>query len=141
MYFEKQLYVIKKLIEERRSGNVNTKQQIGKIGEDLATKQLSSSGYRILERNYRGKQGEIDIIATEKNKIIFVEVKARTNLKYGRPAEAVTKTKQIHIEQTAQYYVCKNKLENKQIRFDVVEVYLIAEKYKIKHIKNAIWSV
>ena len=110
MYFEKQLYVIKKLIEERRSGNVNTKQQIGKIGEDLATKYLSS---RILERNYRGKQGEIDIIATEKNKIIFVEVKARTNLKYGRPAEAVTKTKQIHIEQTAQYYVCKNKLENK----------------------------
>ena len=124
MYFEKQLYVIKKLIEERRSGNVNTKQQIGKIGEDLATKYLSSSGYRILER----KQGEIDIIATEKNKIIFVEVKARTNLKYGRPAEAVTKTKQIHIEQTAQYYVCKNKLENKQIRFDVVEEYLIAEK-------------
>ena len=111
---------------------MNTKQQIGKIGEDLATKYLSSSGYRILERNYRGKQGEIDIIATEKNKIIFVEVK------YGRPAEAVTKTKQIHIEQTAQYYVCKNKLENKQIRFDVVEVYLIAEKYKIKHIKNAI---
>ena len=109
---------------------MNTKQQIGKIGEDLATKYLSSSGYRILERNYRGKQGEIDIIATEKNKIIFVEVKARTNLKYGRPAEAVTKTKQIHIEQTAKYYVCKNKLENKQIRFDVVEVYLIAEKYK-----------
>ena len=97
MYFEKRLYVIKKLIEERRSGNVNTKQQIGKIGEDLATKYLSSSGYRILERNYRGKQGEIDIIATEKNKIIFVEVKARTNLKYGRPAEAVTKTKQIQI--------------------------------------------
>jgi len=71
MYFEKQLYVIKKLIEERRIGNVNTKQQIGKIGEDLATKYLSSSGYRILERNYRGKQGEIDIIATEKNKIIW----------------------------------------------------------------------
>lgn len=47
---------------------MNTKQQIGKIGEDLATKYLSSSGYRILERNYRGKQGEIDIIATEKIK-------------------------------------------------------------------------
>ena len=60
---------------------MNTKQQIGKIGEDLATKYLSSSGYRIFERNYRGKQGEIDIIATEKNKIIFVEVKAENKFK------------------------------------------------------------
>ena len=47
-------------------------------------------------------------------------MKARTNLKYGRPAEAVTKTKQVHIEKTAKYYIYKNKLEHIEIRFDVV---------------------
>ena len=117
---------------------MSTKQEVGKLGEDLATKYLKCTGYRIIERNFRGKQGEIDIIATEQNQIIFVEVKARTNVKYGRPAEAVNSQKQAHIVKTAQYYVCKNKLENKKIRFDVVEVYLITGKYKIKHIKNAI---
>ena len=118
--YDRQLYYIKSEIEKKKNLGVNTiidRTIISTIIYTIYTETLSS---------------------TEKNKIIFVEVKARTNLKYGRPAEAVTKTKQIHIEQTAQYYVCKNKLENKQIRFDVVEVYLIAEKYKIKHIKNAI---
>lgn len=116
---------------------MRTKQEIGKIGEELATQYLNNNGYKILERNFRGNKGEIDIIATEENQIIFVEVKARTNFKYGRPAEAVTKQKQIHIEKTAEYYVLKNKMEHKSMRFDVVEVYIIPGKYKIKHVKNA----
>ena len=115
-----------------------TKQKVGKLGEDIATKYLNCTGYRILERNFRGKQGEIDIIATEQNQIIFVEVKARTNVKYGRPAEAVNSQKQAHIVKTAQYYVCKNKLENKKIRWRAINIimfyfcYLII-KHAFKH--------
>ena len=116
---------------------MDIRQEVGKEGEEIATKYLNSSGYKILTRNFRGSHGEIDIIAKERNQIIFVEVKARTNLKYGRPAEAVTKTKQVHIEKTAKYYIYKNKLEHKEIRFDVVEVYFLDGKYRIKHIKNA----
>lgn len=115
-----------------------TKQEIGKLGENLATRYLSSAGYKILKRNFRDKYGEVDIIAECNNELVFVEVKARTNLKYGRPIDAVTRQKQMHILRTAQYYIFINKLERKKIRFDVIEVYIIDRKYKIKHIKNAI---
>lgn len=115
-----------------------TKQEIGKLGENLATRYLSSVGYKILKRNFRDKYGEVDIIAECDNELVFIEVKARTSLKYGRPIDAVTRQKQMHILRTAQYYIFINKLEHKKIRFDVIEVYIIDGKYRIKHIKNAI---
>ena len=99
---------------------IHIKKELGNIGEQIAVEYLEKKRYQILERNFYCRQGEIDIIATEQNQIIFVEVKARTNVKYGRPAEAVNSQKQAHIVKTAQYYVCKNTLENKKIRFDVV---------------------
>ena len=58
----------------------------GKIGEDLAVEYLRSKGYEILERNFLCKQGEIDIIALDKNYLVFIEIKARTSNKYGLPA-------------------------------------------------------
>ena len=60
-------------------------QKIGKLGEKLAAQYLESKGYEILERNFYCRQGEIDIIAKEKTKIIFIEVKSRTSVKYGKP--------------------------------------------------------
>lgn len=115
---------------------MSEKQQIGKLGEDLATKYLEEKNYKILTRNFHCKQGEIDIIAKKNNEIIFVEVKARTNLYYGRPAEAVTKIKQKHIEKAAEYYLYKNNLANNNVRIDVIEVYIKEGKYKINHIKQ-----
>lgn len=115
---------------------MSKKQQIGKLGEDLATKYLEEKNYKILTRNFHCKQGEIDIIAKERNEIIFIEVKARTNLHYGRPVEAVTKIKQKHIEKAAEYYLYKNNLANNNVRIDVIEVYIKEGKYKINHIKQ-----
>lgn len=110
---------------------------IGKIGEELATKYLQENDYIILARNFSCRQGEIDIIAKLKNEIVFVEVKTRTNCKYGKPAEAVNSIKQKHIRKTAEYFMLKNNISNNNfIRLDVIEVYIKDYKYKINHIKR-----
>ena len=111
--------------------------EIGKLGEEIATQYLRNKGYKILDRNFMCRQGEIDIVAHTKKELVFVEVKTRTNLSYGRPSEAVTEIKQNHIEKAIKYYIYKHHLENKDIRFDIIEVYVYKEKYKINHIKQA----
>lgn len=112
------------------------KQEIGKLGEDLATKYLQKIGYTVIDRNFRCKQGEIDIIAKCKQEIIFIEVKTRTNLNYGEPVEAVTQIKQKHIEKATKYYIYINNLYDSFIRIDIIEVYIKKEKYRINHIKQ-----
>lgn len=111
---------------------------IGKIGEDLAVKYLEQVGYKILERNFECRQGEIDIIALYKNEIIFIEVKTRTNINFGNPADAVGKTKQKHLLKAVRYYLYSRNLENEFIRIDVIEIYLYNHKYKVNHIKQII---
>lgn len=112
--------------------------EIGKIGEDLATKYLESLGYTIIERNFVARQGEIDIIAKDKEELVFVEVKTRTNTLYGKPVEAVNDTKQKHLISTTKYYLYSNHLENELVRLDVVEVYLREDSYRLNHIKQII---
>ncbi len=118
------------------------KKEKGKIGENIACKYLKENNYEILKRNYRCKQGEIDIIAYDKNKeeLVFFEVKMRSTLKYGAPSESVQKVKQNHILKTAKFYKYKNKIKNTPIRFDIIEVFLFNSIFKINHIKNAFIS-
>ena len=110
--------------------------EIGKLGENLAVKYLEKQEYKILERNFKCKQGEIDIIAMDKDEIVFIEVKTRTNKKFGVPIEAVDRTKQKHLAKAAKYYIYKRHLENEFIRIDVMEVYICNNKCKINHIKQ-----
>lgn len=112
--------------------------EIGKLGEDLACKYLRNQGYRIIKRNFRSKQGEIDIIAIDKNEIVFFEVKTRTNVTYGKPAEAVHQIKQKHLLKAVQYYLYSKNLEHEFVRIDVIEVYLGKDKYRVNHIKQII---
>lgn len=112
--------------------------EIGKIGEDLAVKFLEKIGYKIIERNFECRQGEIDIISIDKEEIVFIEVKTRTNIKYGRPIDAVNTIKQKHLIRAVEYYLYSKHLENKFIRIDVMEVYIYKHKYKINHIKQII---
>ena len=112
------------------------KQKIGKYGEDVAVEYLKRNRYKILSRNYKCKYGEIDIIAKEKEEIVFVEVKCRTNLNYGFPAEAVNKKKIRHIYNVAENYIYKNYLTRIDFRFDVIEVFLKKGKYEVNHLKN-----
>ncbi len=114
------------------------KQDFGQNGENIAENYLKSIGYLIINRNYRCKQGEIDIIAKDNDEIVFIEVKTRSSIIYGKPAEAVNNYKQNHIKKAAEVYIYFNQLENFYIRFDVIEVFLCNKKYKINHIKQAI---
>ena len=112
--------------------------ETGKIGEDIAIKYLEQLGYKIIERNFECKQGEIDIIAKDKEEIVFIEVKTRTSVTYGFPKEAVDKTKKKHIYWSTEYYIYSRNLENYPIRIDVIEVYKKHGKFWLNHIRQAI---
>jgi putative endonuclease len=115
------------------------KKEIGKIGEEIASKHIIDRGYVVLERNYRTRYGELDIIAKENNYLVFIEVKARKGTEFGYPREAVDWYKQSRIKNIASLYIAKKKLHNSKIRFDVVEV-VLDEKNRAKSvviIKNA----
>ncbi len=111
---------------------------IGKIGEQIATKYLEENKYEILKNNFYCKQGEMDIVAKDNNEIVFIEVKTRTNDKFGKPSEAVNYIKQKHLYKVAKYFLYKYNLLDMYIRFDVIEVFIINGKFYINHIKQAI---
>lgn len=98
------------------------RQFLGKAGEDLACGELSRRGYVILERRYRTKYGEIDIIAREKATLVFVEVKARAGDEYGGGGAAVTPWKQQRIVRMAIDFLSRRRLLDHPCRFDVVTV-------------------
>lgn len=112
--------------------------ETGKLGEDLACRYLQNEGYKIIERNFEARQGEIDIIALDKKELVFIEVKTRTNTNYGKPVEAVDYKKQKHLIKTVEYYLYSRKLENEFVRIDVIEIYLYNNKYRVNHIKQII---
>ena len=95
---------------------------IGSQGENLACKELKKQGYQILARNYRHSFAEIDIIAQKRGLLAFIEVKTRSGMAYGRPAEAVNTEKQRRIIQAAALYLQENGLSEANIRFDVIEI-------------------
>ena len=113
---------------------------VGKLGEEIATAFLIARGYRILERNFRCKGGEVDIIARDPGdkSLLFVEVKARRDLSYGVPQLAVTPFKQRQISKAALTWLSKNRLHDKNARFDVIAILLDdSGHHKVEHIPNA----
>lgn len=114
------------------------KQEIGKNGEALAEAYLLMKGYKILEKNFRCFRGEIDLIALDKSQIIFIEIKSRHGKKYGLAAEAVTEEKLKHICKTAEYYLVTKKLENQDVRIDVIEIYIGKDYCNINHLKQVV---
>jgi putative endonuclease len=104
----------------------------GKAGESIAVKYLQKKGYEILEQNFRTKMGEIDIIARQNERVIFVEVKRRSSGRFGKGYEAVGWHKQQQIIKVAHYYIKINELKV-LCRFDVISI----DGEEIKHIENA----
>lgn len=115
---------------------MNTR-QMGNTGEKIAREYLESRGYLIEEYNYRIPSAEIDIIAREDETVVFIEVKARSGRTYGSPAEAVTRQKQEKIRMAALSYLQNKGWCEAPVRFDVIEVYFLSFKAKIRHIRNA----
>ncbi len=113
---------------------MKNKREIGNGYEDMAAAYLEDEGYVILDRNYRDRHGEIDIIAKEGRELVFVEVKYRQNLQKGDPAEAVHFFKQRRIWNTARRYLyCHHLGEDIPCRFDVVAIL----GKEVRLIKNA----
>ena len=109
---------------------------IGAMGEDMACAYLIRLGYDIAARNYRTRQGEIDIIAAQDGEIVFVEVKTRRSLRCGLGAEAVTWRKQQHLMAASLAYLAAHPC--KKCRFDVIEITLLVnEEPSIRHIEAA----
>ena len=110
---------------------------LGALAEDRAEKFLKASGYKILQRNYKTKLGEIDIIAKDKDTFCFVEVKCRLTDRFGTGFEAVTGKKQQQIAKAALSFLKEKKLLDKSARFDTVSLDSSGKEEKITLIKNA----
>lgn len=118
------------------TGNKGT----GELGEEIAVNFLIARGYKILERNFRCKGGEVDIIARDPGdkSLVFIEVKARRGLTYGVPQLAVTPFKQRQISKAALTWLSKNRLHDTNARFDVVAILLHTDgAHAVEQIKNA----
>ncbi len=112
----------------------------GALGEKLAQDFLKKKGYNILEANYRCREGEIDIVARQKDCLVFVEVRTKSNLEFGTPEESITTTKMRHLERAAQYYRQNHDKLPDSWRIDLVAIELdVNNKPKrIELIENAI---
>lgn len=111
----------------------------GKYGEDLACDFLKKQGYKIIERNFRIRGGEIDIVALDGNTLVYVEVKTRTSHQFGLPEESVTPWKLRFLERSAKFYRANRKRLNVPDleRIDVVAIDMTGTEASIKLIKNA----
>ncbi|MBU3159264.1 YraN family protein [Clostridium frigoris] len=112
---------------------------IGTFGEEIAETFLKNLGYKVIDKNFRCKCGEIDLIAIHKDYICFIEVKTRYGIKFGIPAESVTTYKQHKIYKTAQVYILKKNIIDWNFRFDVIEVLLNIDNndFFVNHIEDA----
>lgn len=116
------------------------KRGVGALGEDLAANFLTSRGFSILERNFRCKGGEVDIVARDQQdkSLVFVEVKTRRDQSFGVPQLAVTPFKQRQISKAALTWLARKRLQDSSARFDVIAILLSDDgKHGIEHIVNA----
>lgn len=110
---------------------------LGKIGEDLACREIKRRGYAILARRYRRRGGEIDIVARDGQTVVFVEVKTREGREFGEAAEAVTRLKRRRMTQVALDYLARHHLTECPCRFDVVSIQMENEQPVIEVYQNA----
>lgn len=115
------------------------KPQVGRWGEKYCRRILRKKGYRILDRNFKGRHGELDVVAVKKGVLVFVEVKTRKYdpaFTYGRPGDAVDLAKKKHLVYTAKEYV-RRKKTTLPVRFDIFEVILHPDRAEWNHIEGA----
>ena len=108
---------------------------LGDHGEDIACHYLEERGYRIVERQWRAKGGEIDIVAQKNNVSIFVEVKTRRSTQFGYPEEAVTSTKIAHFLRAVEWYRLTHRLTS-PCRMDVIAITYSGTTPQIRHIED-----
>ena len=111
---------------------------LGRKGEDLAASYLRNLGWEIVERNYRTRLGEIDLICRDRDSIVFVEVKTRTETDFARPDQSVTQRKQAKLRRLVEDYLVRHRQESADVRFDVLGVTLSGRRPEFDHIVGAL---
>ena len=112
--------------------------ELGKSGESAAVNYLTGQNYLIVATGFRLFRGEIDIIAYDKQTLVFVEVKTRRSSDFGSPEESVTPAKQQQLRKIAQGFLTLNKIKDVECRFDVISLIKKGgNHYQIRHFKNA----
>jgi putative endonuclease len=112
---------------------------LGKKGEDIAANHLAAAGYRIVERNWRCSQGELDIVAQRDDETVFVEVKTRSSLAFGHPFDAITPAKLARLRRLAGAWCMSTGPVSSQIRIDIVSVlYAGIDAPVIEHIEGVV---
>lgn len=113
-----------------------THNELGKIGEDLAVEFLQKNGYKILERNWRFKKAEVDIITLKKDVLAIIEVKTRSSNYFGNPQDFVNPKKiQLLVEAINQYVTTKDL--DVEVRFDIIAILKNQKEFNIEHLKDA----
>lgn len=113
---------------------------VGRHGEDVAARFLVDAGYRIVERNWRGLRGELDIIAVDGTETVVVEVKTRQGTGYGHPAEAVTAEKLARLRRLAGQWLSEHEVRAASVRIDVIAVVLPrAGAAQVEHLVGVTW--
>ena len=121
----------------RESPPTEANGESGPQGERLAARFLEGLGWRIIRRNYRVSQAEIDLVADDGDEIVFVEVKTLKRSDFGEPEDRVERHKQRQVSRAALHFVKEHRLEGGHFRFDVVAVSLGGREPKIQHFPNA----
>lgn len=117
--------------------NMNAKDELGRLGEQLAADFLERSDLRILDRNWRCPDGEIDIVALERRSLVICEVKTRSSGRYGTPLEAISARKRVRLRKLAVSWVQAHGLFYEEIRIDVVGVLKTAPgEFSIEHVRG-----
>ena len=126
--------LLKNLLKNEKLAAVS----IGNLGEEAAVKAIKKQGYKVIERNYRTKMGEIDIIAKDGEYTCFIEVRLRKNNNFGSPADTIDVRKQQKLIKTAKYYAVTKKIYDTPMRFDAVLINADAKGGKLTNIKTEI---
>ncbi len=113
------------------------KKELGRKGEEVAVRFLKEKGYRIIQRNYTCRLGEMDVIAKEKDTLAFIEVKTRTTTTFGPPQLAVDLSKQNQLSKVALHFLKEKRLGDVRARFDVVAILLGPKGEEIELIRDA----
>lgn len=124
--------------DELRGGRYLSTRSTGGWGEDLALRCLVERGYTLVERNYRTRYGELDLILRDADTLVFVEVKLRHGLAFGDPLEAVTPRKQAAVRAIAEQYLAEREPDFEDLRFDVVGILASGNRPpEIQHLEDA----
>jgi putative endonuclease len=110
---------------------------LGKLGEDLACKELQRHGYAIIDRRFRTRCGELDIIARDGRVLVFIEVRARSSSRFGNPFDSVTRQKRQRLSRMAAAYLLQKRVGNVSCRFDVVGVTAADGAFAVEIMRNA----